>query len=120
MKYDSFLTHELNCDEAQMEFKRYLNNEMDLADAYSFVIHIKGCEKCKEELCEYYAFYAALKYLNDSSEDSDIRTGKFAKSIERKMLNTENMYKREKTDRLVRRIVYICVVALLSIAAAIK
>ena len=64
-----------SCQEIKHSIKRYLMNEMEMKEAEQFVLHVRSCKVCREELEEYYAFSAALMQI-DTEEEIEKETEK--------------------------------------------
>lgn len=106
----------LTCMQVQHSIKEYLLNEMTLEQAESFAKHVRNCKECRKELEEYYAFSSALMQL-ETIEDTE--KGDFYMNVEKRLDRTEFMAQKKRKDHRGRRVAYILVVLLVTIAMGV-
>lgn len=57
----------MDCTEIQKEITPFLARELDDKTAEKFVLHVKKCDECKEELAISYLVTEGMKHLEDGS-----------------------------------------------------
>ncbi len=90
----------MNCVEFNQNIKKFITNDMEIDDLNKFLIHLKSCDECKEELEIRYLVEKTLVEL-DNDTDISYDLGKSLKSF--------IFAQKDKVDRHLRFVKY-CVV----------
>ena len=126
-----------SCQEIKHSIKRYLMNEMEMKEAEQFVLHVRSCKVCREELEEYYAFSAALMQIDTEEEieketekktkkktkkktEKKTEKGNFFANVEKRLEQTEKQVEKLRSDHIKRRIVYGCIAIALAVAMGVS
>ena len=62
----------MTCREAQQMVMPYINHQLSDEDLEAFLLHVKGCPDCREELEIYFTVDYGLRQLDDDNGTYDI------------------------------------------------
>ena len=88
----------MNCLKAQTCITSYIEGELSGNELKDFLLHVKGCNHCREELEIYYTLMEATRQLDEGL----LTTNDFMKELEDKI----NRELKEIHDRELRRVRY--------------
>lgn len=88
----------MDCLRAQTCITAYVDGEMSGKERKEFLLHVKSCSRCREELEIYYTLMEATRQLDEGV----LTTNDFMKELEEK-INRELSSILEKEDRISRR-----------------
>ncbi|MDD3338810.1 MAG: zf-HC2 domain-containing protein [Lachnospiraceae bacterium] len=86
----------MTCAEAERLVPAYLNNEIPQEKLEEFILHVKSCPSCYDELETYFTIYLAIQYLDDDKYSS----------YNMKKLLEEDLHRKEAGIRKRRRLHY--------------
>ncbi|MFA9463702.1 MAG: anti-sigma factor [Velocimicrobium sp.] len=76
----------MTCMETQRNMKLFIDDKLDIEQLEEFLLHIRSCESCREDLDVYYTILSSIKFLDEdknSSEQMDVE--RFIKHAEEKI-----------------------------------
>lgn len=87
-----------------------------MAELEGFLAHVKECPECREELEVYYALLTAIRLLDEDKEMSN----NFTEDLNLKIRNCEEHIRRNKLNKVKRRIVFVFVVIGVTIVSSLS
>ena len=101
----------MDCLKAQTRITAYVDGELSGSELKEFLLHVKWCNNCREELEIYYTLIEATRQL----DEGQLTTNDFMKELEDK-INRELNEIHEAEDRRARRKVlatflFLCIAA---------
>lgn len=98
----------MTCIEAQKLMNGFINEELDIDTLEMFLVHIRGCDSCREDLEVYYTLFAGMKLLD---EDKNISMN-YQVDFERKLKRAEEVVHKTRM-RVIQKRIAIIVIAIL-------
>lgn len=86
----------MTCAEAERLVPAYLNNKIPQEKMEEFILHVKNCPSCYDELETYFTIYSAIQYLDDDKYSS----------YNMKKLLEEDLHRKEAGIRKRKRLHY--------------
>ncbi len=59
----------MDCKKAENLVSAYINKTMGLKELQEFIIHVKSCSSCYDELQTYYMVYFAMEHLENGESN---------------------------------------------------
>ena len=82
----------MTCLEAQSKIIAYIENKLERNDKQEFLIHVKNCKECREELNIYYTMIEGMRQLDENEPLSK----DFDADLERRMSQELNTNRKKK------------------------
>ncbi|MEG1991802.1 MAG: zf-HC2 domain-containing protein [Acetivibrio sp.] len=101
----------MTCIETQKKMTQFINEELNKGDLEDFLVHIRSCESCREDLEVYYTVFAGIKLLD---EDRNKGTNDQV-NFERKLKHAEEIVHREKMKVLYKKIIIVVIIIIIAI-----
>lgn len=95
----------MDCLNAQRLITPFIKDELSMTELEGFLAHVKECPECREELEVYYALLTAIKLLDEDKEMSN----NFTEDLNLKIRNCEEHIRRNKLNKVKRRIEFVFV-----------
>ena len=95
----------MDCLNAQRLITPFIKDELSMTELEGFLAHVKECLECREELEVYYALLTAIKLLDEDKEMSN----NFTEDLNLKIRNCEEHIRRNKLNKVKRRIEFVFV-----------
>jgi len=99
----------MTCIETQRNMKSFMDDKLDTMQLEEFLIHIRSCESCREDLEVYYTIFESIKLL-DEDKNSDIQV-----DFLKKMKRTEETVRRKHMRILYKRIIVVILSIIISL-----
>ena len=99
----------MTCIETQRNMKAFIDDKLDSTQVEDFLIHIRSCESCKEDLEVYYTIFESIKLL-DEDKNSNIQL-----DFLRKMKRSEEIVRRKHLRTFYKKIVVVVLSIILSL-----
>jgi hypothetical protein len=106
----------MDCLNAQRLITPFIKNELSMTELEGFLAHVKECPVCREELEVYYALLTAIKLLDEDKEMSN----NFNEELNHKIRSCEEHIRRNKRNKVNRRIVFMLVVFGVTIVSSLS
>lgn len=106
----------MNCLDAQRLITPFIKDELSMTELEEFLAHVKECPECKEELEVYYALLTAIKLLDEEKEMSN----NFNEDLNNKIRSCEERIRRNKFNKVRRRVVFAFVVVGVAIVSSLS
>lgn len=84
--------HIMTCLEAQSKIIAYIENKLDRNDKQEFLLHVKKCKDCREELDIYYTMIEGMRQLDENEPLSK----DFGADLEKRMSQELNTSRKKK------------------------
>ena len=62
----------MNCQTAESMVTRYIEHDLSVEELESFLEHVESCPSCYDELETYFIVHAAIRQLDEESQDSTL------------------------------------------------
>ncbi|MGN0437967.1 MAG: anti-sigma factor family protein [Lachnospiraceae bacterium] len=98
----------MTCLEAQSKIIAYIENKLEKTDKLDFLVHVKNCKECKEELNIYYTMIEGMRQL----DENETLSKNFELDLEKRM--NQELESNRKKKGAVRGSVLLLVVVLFS------
>lgn len=98
----------MTCINAQKLMTGFINEELDIDTLELFLMHIRSCDSCREDLEVYYSLFAGMKLLD---EDKNISMD-YQVDFERKLKRAEETVHRARM-RVIQKRIAILIIAIL-------
>lgn len=98
----------MTCLEAQSKIIAYIENKLERNDKQVFLVHVKNCKECREELNIYYTMIEGMRQLDENESLSK----DFDADLEKKM--AQEMSSNRKKKDAIRGSMIILIVGLFS------
>lgn len=99
----------MTCIEVQRNMNAFINDELDGEQLEEFLLHIRTCPSCKEDLEVYYTLFSSIKLLDEDKNIND------QMDINKKIRRAEETIRRKKLRILYKRVAMIIFIILVSI-----
>jgi len=99
----------MTCIETQRIMKSFIDDKLDTMQLEEFLIHIRSCESCREDLEVYYTIFESIKLL-DEDKNSDIQV-----DFLKKMKRTEEIVRRKHIRIFYKKIMVVILSILISL-----
>lgn len=63
----------MDCKETQRLIHRFLDNELDVNTAREFILHVRSCKECMDELTIEYLISGGMAEFENADDDIDIQ-----------------------------------------------
>ena len=82
----------MTCLEAQSKIIAYIENKLERNDKQEFLVHVKNCKECREELNIYYTMIEGMRQLDENEPLSK----DFDADLEKRMSQELNTNRKKK------------------------
>ncbi len=106
----------MDCLNAQRLITPFIKDELSMTELEGFLAHVKECPECREELEVYYALLTAIKLLDEDKEMSN----NFTEELDRKIRSCEEHIRKNKLNKVKRRIVFAFVVVGVTVISSLS
>lgn len=106
----------MTCMDAQALIISFINDELSINDTQEFLLHIKSCSECYEELVVYYTLITAMLQLDKQKNISN----NYEKELNSKINITEEKIIKLKIAKIRKNLVFYVIIILISIIVSFK
>lgn len=99
----------MTCMETQKNMKAFIDDKLTLTQLEEFLVHIRSCESCREDLAVYYTIFASIKLLDEDKNSND------QMDVERRLKRAEEMVRRKHLRVLYKKIIIIIISILIAL-----
>ena len=99
----------MTCIEAQKNKKPFIDDKLTSEQLEEFLLHIRTCESCREDLEVYYTIFASIKLLDEDKNSND------QLDIKRKIKRAEEIIRRKRLRVLYKKIAIVVLTIVISL-----
>lgn len=101
----------MTCIEAQKKMTQFIHEKLNKKELEDFLIHIRSCESCREDLEIYYTLFASIKLLDEDKNKGENN----AVDFERKLRRAEELVHKDKLLKLYKRMAILAIILLVAL-----
>ncbi len=99
----------MTCIETQKNMKPFIVDRLDTTQLEEFLIHIRSCESCREDLEVYYTIFESIKLL-DEDKNSNIQV-----DFHKKMKRAEEIVRRKHMRTFYKKMIVVVLSIIISL-----